>query len=65
MHEATAIVMALQLPFDPLDPPANKCYQVLFDSLAHTAEEKRAPHYLLYHLLVLNSNELDRSEFEI
>ena len=52
MHEATAIVMALELQFEPLDPPANKCYQLEFDSLAHTAEEQRVPRYLLYHLIV-------------
>ena len=52
MHEAAALVMALGQPFEPLEPPANKCCQILFDSLARTAEEKRAPHYLMYHSIV-------------
>ena len=40
MHEATALVMALELPFEPLEPPANKCCQVLA-SLDVTPDEVR------------------------
>ena len=50
MHEATAIVMALQLPFKPLEPPAYKCCQVLIDSLAHTVRllKKNVRHMIFY-----------------